>query len=146
MKGLFWEFLFFSFPLHSRGGRAAVLDQFLPEQGVSCFVILVRFWKDNYPPLLIICILRAPTQRTCSKLGRDGRERDEKEGMERQRGIIAAASGMSALSTMLPRTKVGGSGSVGPVLVGYVPFVGSLTLPARFTACVLSKKFLACVP
>lgn len=44
--------------------------------------------------------------------------------MERQRGVIAAASGMSALSTMLPRTKVGGSGSVGPVLVGYVPFVG----------------------
>lgn len=65
-------------------------------------------------------------QRICSKLGRDGRERerDEKEGMERQRGIIAAASGMSALSTMLPRTKVGGSGSVGSVLVGYVPFVG----------------------
>lgn len=65
-------------------------------------------------------------QRTCSRLGKDGRERerDEKEGMERQRGIIAAASGMSALSTMLPRTKVGGSGSVGPVLVGYVPFVG----------------------
>lgn len=57
--------------------RAALLDQFFPEQGVSCFVILVRFWKDNYPPNLIICILRTPTQRTCSRLGRDGRERDE---------------------------------------------------------------------
>lgn len=80
MKGLFWEFLFFFFSSSQQGGgkwgRAAVLDQFFLEQGVSCFVILVRFWKDNYPPLLIICILRAPTQRTCSKLGRNGRERE----------------------------------------------------------------------
>lgn len=85
----------------------------------------MRFWKDNYPPLLIICILRALTKELApSWVETEERERDEKEGMERQRGIIAAASGMSALSTMLPRTKVGGSGSVGPVLVGYVPFVG----------------------
>lgn len=80
----------------------------------------------GYPPTLIIYILRAPTKELApSWVETEEREmRDEKEGMERQRGIIAAASGMSALSTMLPRTKVGGSGSVGPVLVGYVPFVG----------------------
>lgn len=50
MKGLFWEFLFLFFSSSQQGGRwgrAAVLDQFFPEQGVSCFVILVRFWKDN---------------------------------------------------------------------------------------------------
>lgn len=104
MKGLFWEFLFFFFSSSQRE-RAAVLDQFFLEQGVSCFVILVRFWKDNYPPNLIIYILRALTKELAPSWveteERDGR--DEKEGMERQRGVIAAASGMSALSTMLPR-------------------------------------------
>lgn len=81
MKGLFWEFLFFFFSSSQQGGRwgrAAVLDQFLPEQGVSCFVILVRFWKDNYPPNLIIYILRAPTRELApSWVETEERERDE---------------------------------------------------------------------
>lgn len=81
MKGLFWEFPFFFLFLFTAGGEVGESSgsrSILPRAGRHhVFVILVRFRNYNYPPLLIICILRAPTQRTCSRLGRDGRERDE---------------------------------------------------------------------